>query len=144
LELQDYWRISDKLNSSLIYTFTRAIIDKEDRGDGAFNGKDLPGVPEHGITASLNYNPWKNTNLNLSHTWRSSAYAINDFANDFSQRQISYNSTNLALNYQYKNMNWFTSIDNIFEHKNALVVQDNALYPVDFSRTWKVGMKADF
>ena len=144
LELQDYWRISDKLNGSLIYTFTRAIIDKEDRGDGAFNGKDLPGVPEHGITASLNYNPWENTNLSLSHTWRSSAFAINDFANDFAQRQISYNSTDISLSYQYKNMNWFTSINNIFEHKNALFVQDNAIYPVDFFRTWRVGMRADF
>ena len=144
LELQDYWRISDKLSSSLIYTFTRAVIDKEDRGGGAFNGKDLPGVPEHGVTASLNYNPWKNANLNLSHTWRSSTFAINDFANDFAQRQISYNSTDVSLSYQYKNMNWFTSINNIFEHKNALFVQDNAIYPVDFSRTWRVGMRTDF
>jgi iron complex outermembrane receptor protein len=41
-------------------------------------------------------------------------------------------------------MNFFTSISNIFEKENSIQVTDNAIYPVDFVRTWRVGMKADF
>ena len=72
------------------------------------------------------------------------AYAYNDFANNASQKQDSYNSTNLALSYQYKNFQVFTAINNIFEQENSIQVQDNAIYPVDFVRTWRVGMKAYF
>lgn len=144
LEAQDQWQITERLSSSLIYTYTRAIMDKATQGAGAFDGKNLPGVPQHGITASLNYSPLSNTNLNVSHTWRSSAFSINDFANNFTQRQNNYQSTNLALSYQYKNLQWFATVNNLFEHKNALFVQDDAIYPVDYSRQLRIGMKADF
>ncbi|MFM9912650.1 MAG: TonB-dependent receptor [Methylophilaceae bacterium] len=144
LEAQDQWQITDKLSSSLVYTYTRAIMDKATQGAGAFDGKNLPGVPEHGVTASLNYVPLPNTNLNVSHTWRASAYAINDFSNNFTQRQSNYQSTSVALSYQYKNMQWFAAVNNLFEHENALFVQDDAIYPVDYSRQLRIGMKADF
>lgn len=144
LEVQDYFKITDKLNTGLIYTYTRAIIDKEADGAGTFNGKDVPGVSTHSVVANLGYNFWENANVNLSHVWRSNSYAADDFANNFTQKQNSYESTNLALNYRYKNLQWFTAINNIFEHKNSIQVRDDAIYPVDFVRTWRVGMKADF
>ncbi|MCE9634020.1 MAG: TonB-dependent receptor [Methylophilales bacterium] len=144
LEVQDQWQITERLSSALIYTYTRAIMDKASQGAGAFDGKNLPGVPKHGITASLNFSPLANTNINVSHTWRSSAFSINDFANNFTQRQNNYQSTNLALSYQYKNLQWFATVNNLFEHKNALFVQDDAIYPVDYSRQVRIGMKADF
>jgi iron complex outermembrane receptor protein len=144
LEAQDQWQITDKLSSSLMYTYTRAIMDKATQGAGAFDAKNLPGVPEHGVTASLNYVPLPNANLNLSHTWRASSYATNDFANNFTQRQNSYQSTNLALSYQYKNMQMFAAVNNLFEHENALFVQDDAIYPVDYTRQVRLGLKADF
>lgn len=144
LEAQDQWQITDKLSSSLIYTFTRAIMDRATQGGGAFDGKDLPGVPKHGLTANLNFMPWANTNLNLSQTWRSSTFAINDFANNFTQRQNSYLSTDIALSYQYKNMQWFAGVNNLFEHSNALFVSDDTIYATDYTRQFHVGMKADF
>ncbi|MEZ0231251.1 MAG: TonB-dependent receptor [Methylophilaceae bacterium] len=144
VELQDQFKITNNLNTSIIYTYTRAIIDKEADGGGTFNGQDLPGVSKHGVVANLGYNFMENANVNLSHVWRSSSYAANDFANNFSQKQNSYESTNLALNYRYKNLQWFTALNNIFEHKNSIQVSDNVIYPVDFSRTWRIGMKADF
>lgn len=144
LEVQDYFKINDALNASLIYNYTRAKINRENDGAGAFNGKDLPGVPKHTVVANLNYQFFDHANLNLNHTWRSKAYAFNDFRNNFNQKQDSYNSTNIALNYQYKNFNFFTSITNLFEEENSIQVQDDAIYPVDFVRTWRVGMKADF
>jgi len=106
--------------------------------------KDLPGAPKHSAVANLNYRFLDHASLNLNHTWRSAAYAYNDFENNFKQRQDSYNSTNIALNYQYKNLNFFTAINNIFAQENSIQVADDAIYPVDFVRTWRVGMKADF
>ena len=144
LEIQDYFKFNDSLNASLIYNYTRAKIDKENDGAGTFNGKNLPGVPKHTVVANLNYQFLEHANLNLNHTWRAKAYAFNDFQNNFKQKQDSYNSTNLALSYQYKNFQVFTAINNIFEQENSIQVQDNAIYPVDFVRTWRLGMKADF
>ena len=144
LELQDSFKFNDQLSTSLIYNYTRAIIDKENDGAGAFDGKDLPSVPKHTIVANLNYKFFDHSNLNLNHTWRSGAYAYNDFANNAAQRQEHYESTNVALSYQYKNFQVFTSINNLFEHENSIQVADDAIYPVDFERTWRVGVKADF
>jgi iron complex outermembrane recepter protein len=143
-EIQDYFTFNDLLNASVIYNFTRAKIDKENSGAGAFNGKDLPGVPKHSVVANVNYRFYQNASLNLNHTWRSKAYAFNDFANNFNQKQDQYNSTNLAIRYTYRNVDFFASINNLFEQENSLQVQDDAIFPVDFVRTWRVGMRADF
>jgi iron complex outermembrane receptor protein len=143
-EVQDYFNFNNDLSASVIYNYTRAIIDREDEGGGSFNNNDLPGVPKHSVVANLNYKFLENTHLNLNHTWRSEAYAFNDFRNSFIYKQDKYNSTNIAINYQYKNMHIFTSINNIFDQENSIQIQDNAVYPVDFVRTWRVGMKADF
>lgn len=144
LEIQDSFKFNNALNASIIYNYTRAIIDKDNDGAGTFNGNDLPGVPKHTVVANVNYQFLDHANLNLNHTYRSRAYAFNDFQNNFNQRQAYYESTNIALNYQYKNLNFFTSITNLFEHVNSIQVTDYAIYPVDFVRTWRVGMRADF
>lgn len=67
-------------------------------------GKDLPGVSKHNITVNLGYNI-NNINTVLSHTYRNSAYASNDFANNFTQKQEAYNSTDLG-NYIYLSKSW--------------------------------------
>jgi iron complex outermembrane receptor protein len=143
-EIQDYFTFNALINTSIIYNFTRAKIDSESSDNGAFDGKDLPGVPKHSAVANLNYRFYQNASLNLNHTWRAKAYAYNDFANSFDQKQDNYNSTNLALRYTYKNIDFFASINNLFEQENSIQVQDDAIFPVDFVRTWRVGMKADF
>jgi iron complex outermembrane recepter protein len=144
LELQDNFKFNDQLSTSLIYNYTRAIIDNENDGAGAFNGKDLPGVPKHSVVANLNYKFLGHASFNLNHTWRAGAYAYSDFANIAAQKQGQYQTTNLALSYQYKNLQFFTAINNLFEHENSIQVKDDAIYPVDFVRTWRIGMKADF
>lgn len=145
-EIQDYFKFNDQLSTSLIYNYTRAIIDKENDGAGLgiFNDKELPGVPKHSVIANLNWKFYEHAVLNLNHTWRSRAYAFNDFQNNFSQKQRAYESTNVALSYQFKNYQVFTSVSNLFEHENSIQVADDAIYPVDFVRTWHVGVKADF
>lgn len=143
-EVQDYFKFNKQLSASVIYNYTRAKIDRETESGVRLNGNDLPGVPKHTIVANMNYQFLNNIGLNLNHTWRSKAYAFNDLQNNFDQKQNSYNSTNIALNYQYKNVNLFTSITNLFERENSIQVADNAVYPVDFARTWRVGLRADF
>jgi len=144
IEVQDFFKFNQDLSASVIYNFTRAIIDREDEGTGSFNHNDLPGVPKHSVVANLRYAVNDNLHLNLNHTWRSKAYAFNDFTNNFVYKQDSYHATNIALNYQFRNINLFTSVNNVFDRENSIQVQDNAVYPVDFVRTWRVGMRADF
>lgn len=143
-EVQDYFKFNNQLSASVIYNYTRAKIDREVESGVRLNGNDLPGVPKHTVVANVNYQFVNNVALNLNHTWRSKAYAFNDLQNNFDQKQDHYNSTNVALSYQYKNVNIFTAITNLFEQENSIQVADNAIYPVDFARTWRVGFRADF
>ncbi|MEQ1767439.1 MAG: TonB-dependent receptor, partial [Methylotenera sp.] len=133
-----------QLSATIIYNYTRAILDSEDDGSVAIKNKDLPGVPKHTVVANINYLFLDHAKLNLNHTWRSKAYAFNDFQNNFKQKQDNYESTNIALSYQYKNFQVFISINNLFEQENSIQVQDDAIYPIDFVRTWRVGLKAYF
>lgn len=142
LELQDSLRVGSDLSLSANYTYTRAIIDHEINGGGAFNGKDLPGVPRHGLILGLGYNLTGKSALNLNQTWRSTAYAAEDFANSFSQKQAAYQSTDLAYRYRDKAYEWSASIDNLFAHQNGLWVHDDAIYPVGFTRNFRLGFKA--
>ncbi len=142
LELQDNWRVRPDLNLSTNYTYTRAIIDQENNGGGVYNGKDLPGVPRHGVVLGLGYDLTEKSVLNFTHTWRSAAYAAEDFANNFTQKQAAYQSTDLGYRYRHKAFEWSASIDNLFEHKNGLWIHDNAIYPVSFTRNFRLGFKA--
>lgn len=142
LDLQDNWRVRPDLSLSANYTYTRAIIDRENDGGGAYNGKNLPGVPRHGVVLGLGYDLTGESALNLAHIWRSTAYAAEDFANNFTQKQATYQSTGLAYRYRLKTVEWSASIDNLFEHKNGLWIHDNAIYPVSFTRNFRLGFKA--
>lgn len=144
LELQDRWNINDRLSANVIYNYIRATVEKESDGGLMVSHKTLPGVPRHTLSASLNYRFLDSGNIQLGQIWRDSAYALNDFANDNAQRQKRYAATNLAISYRYQQMEWFGAVNNIFAHRNALQVQDDALYPLDFERTWRVGMRVDF
>lgn len=144
LELQDTWRVSEPFSVRLNYAYTRAIIDRENDGGGAYNGKDLPGVPRHGATVGLAYAINKASSLNLSHAWRGTAYAANDFTNTFTQKQVAYQSTDVAYRYRHDNLEWFAAVENLFERKNGLWIRDNSIYPVNFTRNWRFGMKATF
>jgi len=150
IEIQDTWKITEKLSSSIIYNYIRAKIDREADGTETFDGKELPGVPKHSVNTHINFRPTPPININLSHTWRSKGYVIGDFANALGEKQDDYHSTNLALSYQWRNVQWFAVVSNLFEHKNGLfirsdfpVANDVVAYPYDFERTWRIGMKVD-
>lgn len=145
LELQDTWQVTPTLAASINYAYTRALIDREDSDGGAYNGKDLPGVPRHGVNLGLSWRVSPASNVNLTHAWRSSTWAAENFENKKNtQRQQAYQSTNMAYQYRYKNMEWMASVENLFEQSNGIWIRDDVIYPVNFTRNWRVGMKIDF
>ncbi len=142
LEIQDSYRFSDTLSGSLNYTWTRAIIDHENDGGGAYDGKDLPGVSEHGIVLGLSHAVTPRGVLTLNHTWRSETWAANDFANNFSQKQAAYHSTGVGYSHKLERMELFVRIDNLFDQANGQWISDDNIYPVNFTRTWRIGIRA--
>lgn len=145
IEVQDTWIINERFTASLNYAWTRAIIDREDDGGGAFDGKELPGVSRHSAVVSLHAKVGENGSLNLSHTWRSKAYASNDFDNNNAQKTKAYHSTDVAYRHRVaRDVELFASVSNLFDRENGLWVRDDAVYPVDFTRTWRVGAKISF
>lgn len=143
VEIFDKYLINKNLYTSINYSYIISKIDKEDEGSGAYNGKDLPGVSKHNLTLNLGYT-YKKLNTILSHTYRSSAYAANDFENNFDQKQESYNSTDLSVSYNFKNIELFAKIQNLFDRKNGLWISDDNIYSVNFERTYYAGIKYKF
>jgi iron complex outermembrane receptor protein len=143
LELQDTWQVAPTLAASINYAYTRALIDREGSGGGAFDGKDLPGVPRHGVNLGLNWRITPASSLHLTHAWRAETWAAEDFDNDNAQKQQAYRSTNLAYQYRYKQWEWFAAVDNLFEESNGIWIHDDAIYPVNFTRNWRLGMKVE-
>ena len=143
LELFDKFLMNDYLYTSVNYSYIVAKIDKENENNGSFNGKNLPGVSRHNLTVNVgfDYNKYQGA---LSHTYRSKAYAANDFENNFVQKQEAYNSTDLSLSYTYNQVEFFTKIQNLLDESNALWIKDDNIYPVNFERTYYVGMKVNF
>ena len=144
LEVQDSFQITPELLTRVNYAWTRAKIDKEDKGNGAFNGKKLPGVSEHSITAGIDYRVVQDGTLTLTQNWRSRAYAAEDFANDFDQKQKAHNTTDLGYAHKIDNFTLFAQVNNVFDKKNGLWVGDDAIYPVNFTRVWYAGIRASF
>ncbi len=140
LDLYDKYIINQKFNVALNYNYVQAIIDKEKTEDGTiYHNTRLPGVSDHNVKAMLNYLPNKRTTLSLTQVWRSEAYAADDFSNSFSQKQDAYNSTDIAATYTTKKWEVFAKINNLFNQKNGLWIQDDAIYPVNFTTTAMAG-----
>ncbi|MFV0664596.1 TonB-dependent receptor [Denitromonas sp.] len=149
LEVQDTWQIQPAFAAFVNYAWVRAKIDAEERGSGAFNGKDLPGVPAHSLLVGGDWTMSERSSLRLSHTWRSQTWAIGDFDNNNSQKQGAYNSTDVAYRYRLKdvglkNLEFVASVNNLFDARNGVWVRDDAIYPIDFTRTWRLGVRASF
>lgn len=144
LDLYDKYIVSEELSLALNYNYVQAIIDEEVENNQDFSGKNLPGVSDHNVKATLNYLPNENATLSLTHIYRSEAYAANDFSNNFSQKQDAFNSTDVSATFAKDNWEVFAKINNLFDVKNALWVQDDAIYPVNFTRTALVGFKLKY
>ena len=150
VEIQNKFKLNDKTNANVLYNFIKAKIGKDNNSSKFIDGNDMPGVPNHTLVLNLDHKFSGQGTINISHTWKDEAYAMLDWENDNIQKQPYYSSTDLNVNYDIRNQNAFNklsifgSIQNIFEHKNALVVGTDNYYPFNFKRTWVAGLKIDF
>ncbi len=142
-ELYDKYLVSDNLYLSANYTYIEATIEKD--ANKNIENKRLPGVSKHNLTASIGYAPTNKSKLIASHTYRSSAYAIDDFENALSQKQEAYNSTDVTASYQYdEHIEVFAKIQNLLDEDNAIWTGDDAIYPVNFQRAFQIGLNGKF
>ncbi|HUH43041.1 MAG TPA: TonB-dependent receptor [Sulfurimonas sp.] len=141
LDIYDKWLINEDLSVVLNYNYVQAVIDKEVENGEDYSGNDLPGVSNHNIKATLGYSLNRSTIFSLTQTYRSSAYALNDFNNNFTQKQDAYKSTDISISYTKESLELFAKINNLFNQKNGLWVEDNAIYPMNFCTTAIAGFK---
>jgi len=139
-DFYDNYIFSEELNGVLSYNYVVAKIDEEIESGKDYSEKVLPGVSNHNIKLTLNYLPNKNTTFSLTQIYKSEAYAANDFANNFEQKQDAYSSTNFSLTYKEKSWSAFLKIENIFNQKNGIWIKDDAIYPVNFTTTAYAGV----
>ena len=141
LDIYDKWLMTDKFNVVLNYNYIQAKIDEEIDSGEDFSGNDLPGVSDHNIKATINYLPSKNITLAVTQVYRSEAYAASDFNNNFAQKQEAYESTDISISYTKDNLELFAKINNLFNRKNGLWIEDDAIYPINFTTTAVAGFK---
>jgi iron complex outermembrane receptor protein len=136
--------LAETFTISTGYNYVKAIIDDEKIDGKDFSGKELPGVSNHSVQATLTYLPNSNTSLSLGEIYRSQAYAQLDFGNDFKQKQDAYYSTNLTFNYTKENYEFFVKMNNLFDRTNGVWIRDDQIYPADFKRSVTAGLKFIF
>ncbi len=144
-ELNEQYNIHYNLFVKVNYTYINTKI-KKNNSNPTIVGRKIPGVSKHNLKFSLGYNPNYKIALLLSHTYRSKAYAMSDFNENYGKMQ-SYNSTDFSINYKYKNFNYFAKINNIFDKKNALFVNSGyslGVYPINYERTFLFGLSIKF
>ncbi|MEA3374510.1 MAG: TonB-dependent receptor [Campylobacterota bacterium] len=141
-ELYDKYLILENLYVSGNYTYIEAEIEKDDNTN--IEDKTLPGVSKHNLTAAIGYAPSGGSTLIISHTYRSSAYAAEDFENSFDQKQEVYNSTDFTASYSLENIELFAKVQNLFDEDNGLWINDDTIYPMNFERTFIMGLNGKF
>ncbi len=145
VEIYDKYNFFYNLFTTLNYTYVDTkIID--DGASGAFDGHAIPGTSPHTVKISLGYNPITPVTLLVTQTYKSSSYAIDDFAGSYGKME-SYQVTDLSATYRYKNYEFFGKINNVFDQKNAMFVDNGfslSAYPINYERTFMLGMSAKF
>jgi iron complex outermembrane receptor protein len=145
------FEIYDKFNMlyNLYATLNYAYVDTKIKEDNNQNivGNEIPGVSNHNVKVGLGYNPTHRISFLLSHTYKSSTYAMSDFDHSFGKMD-SYNSTDVSASYKYKKFEIYAKVNNLFDKKNALFSDGGwsglGVYPVNFERNFLVGLKAKF
>ncbi len=141
-------KLNDKFNIKFNYSYTIAKILNDIDSLNFPSNKLLPGVPKNSINFAINYD-YENLNASLNHVWRDRSFILNDFNNNANMMSPSYESTNVFVKYNFKNitqfssMSIFASINNIFNQKNGISTHSNVIYPANFRRTWFIGMEVE-
>jgi len=145
LELQHKYQINPQLKTGINYAYTIAKIDEENEASGAYNGKDIPMASKHNITLSASYNVNDKSKITLTQKHRSKAFSEEDFANNKSQKQKEFNSTNVNYIYKHnKSLDFNFDVENLFENSYGTWLRDDIIYPSSFTRNIKAGLTYRF
>jgi iron complex outermembrane receptor protein len=69
---------------------------------------------------------------------------LNDFSNTLAQKNPRYQSTDLSYRYQFEHLTLTANIQNLLDKENGILVSTDAIYPVNFARSYNVGLKYQF
>lgn len=132
-------KFTTHFNAQIYSSLAYAYVDATMRGNGGYKGNTIPGVSKHTLSTSLNYLPITQLNLGISYKYGSRAYDYNDFDNVLT-KSPNYQSLNLTASYKLKDFEIYGFVQNLTNHKNAIVV-DGKYYPYEFERTFGGGIK---
>ena len=145
LELQNKYVFNPKWSTDINYAYTIAKIDSDDKGDGALNGKINPMTSKHNISASVIYSLNDKANMTLTQKHRSRAFAEEDYANIFTEKQPEFNSTNFNFTYNAnEDLSITFDVENLFEDSYGTRLRDNVIYPGNSTRNIKAGLTYKF
>ena len=148
LEFKQIINPTKNISFGLSYNFVKAKIGKNSQG--LINGKDMPGVPRQTAVINLRYQFDPQGSISVSHAWRERSYDMGDFANVRGKEQPLYSSTDLAVQYnlkqigRFKTVALFGSVTNLFEHTNAIAVSGSSFYASNYERVFMGGLKINF
>lgn len=108
VELESNVKVTKNIRLFTNYTFTQAEFDK-----GKFQGKRIPGVPEHKYSAGIRLTPNDHLKINLIANYVSRMYFISDANNAFPLLK-DWTTVDLNVNYSWANFEIFVSLNNIF------------------------------
>lgn len=106
---QRLWSKQDKLDLKWVYNFSDFYF-----AEGQYHTNQLAGIPKHFLQTQLQYqhNAWQ---LALQHRWQPQSTFV-DHLNTTSLQQDPYQTTQLAVRYQYsQTMSLYFEINNIFD-----------------------------
>jgi iron complex outermembrane receptor protein len=145
IELQNKYVFNPKWSTDINYAYTIAKIDSDDKGNGALNGKTNPMTSKHNISASVIYSFNDKANMTLTQKHRSRAFAEEDYANIFTEKQPEYNSTNFNFTYNAnEDLSITFDVENLFEDSYGTRLRDNVIYPGNSTRNIKAGLTYKF
>ncbi len=111
LMLQGHWRITALADVSASYTYTKATF----RG-GAFDGKDVPAVPQHAFGGRVNSDWGNGFTTVLDGSYVGASYLISDQGN-VRPKLAAYFLLNAAVNYQWHDIEFFVRGENLTNTK---------------------------
>ncbi len=110
IDLDMSYKFSDLFNASLNYNWVNAELDS-----GAFDGSEVPLVPEHKARVALNYQPRSQLTTSIGATYTNRVFIGGDYDNTKSALD-SYVLMDLNLRYVLNsNVELFATVDNLLD-----------------------------
>ncbi len=119
------YQISENIDASFNYTWVHAEI-----ADGAYDGSEVPLVPEHKVRLQLEYRPRDTIRLSAGATYTHDVYVGGDFANA-NDSLADYVLVDLNLRYSLtEDIDLFVTVDNLFDKEYiSTAFGADSLYP---------------